>query len=207
MGQPTPDPSTTSPATNPPAQPAGTGEPSKVDPPKEQDKGPAGGKDQILSELAKERDARQALEKKLQAFEPLSKLAAALGVQPDKGKTDVETLTATVGQMREELATERLERMRLEVAAEKGLTPAQGARLVGKTRDELATDADALKALFPGGGQQAAGGTGQPGTPAPDPSQGARGGVNELQALLKAAEEKRDTKEAIRLKTLIANAK
>jgi len=206
MGQPATDPPVNPPAN--PANPAGTtGEPSKQDPPKDTDgKGPAGGKDQILSDLAKERDARQALEKRLAALEPLSKLASALGVQPDKGKTDVETLTATVGQMRDELAAERLERMRLEVAAEKGLTPAQGARLVGKTRDELAADADALKTLFPGGGgQQGGGGTGQPGTPAPDPSQGARGGANELTAALKAAQEKGDTKEAIRLKTLIAH--
>lgn len=38
--------------------------------------------------------------------------------------------------------------LRLEVAAEKGLTPAQAKRLVGSTRDELETDADELLATF-----------------------------------------------------------
>ncbi|WP_405620216.1 hypothetical protein [Streptomyces sp. NBC_00076] len=36
----------------------------------------------------------------------------------------------------------------LEIAAGKGLTPAQAARLQGSTKEELEADADALKALF-----------------------------------------------------------
>ncbi|WP_241844902.1 capsid assembly scaffolding protein Gp46 family protein [Streptomyces silvensis] len=36
----------------------------------------------------------------------------------------------------------------LEIAADKGLTPAQAARLHGSTKEELEADADALKALF-----------------------------------------------------------
>lgn len=36
----------------------------------------------------------------------------------------------------------------LEVAADKGLTPAQAARLQGSTKEELEADADALKSLF-----------------------------------------------------------
>lgn len=39
-------------------------------------------------------------------------------------------------------------RMRLEVAAEKGLTPAQAKRLVGSTREELESDADDLLENF-----------------------------------------------------------
>ncbi|MER7922187.1 DUF4355 domain-containing protein [Streptomyces sp. NPDC096057] len=36
----------------------------------------------------------------------------------------------------------------LEIAADKGLTPAQASRLQGSTKEELEADADALKALF-----------------------------------------------------------
>lgn len=56
----------------------------------------------------------------------------------------------------------------LEIAADKGLTPAQAARLQGSTKEELEADADALKALF-----GTAGGAGQGGTPR---SGGNRGG-------------------------------
>lgn len=38
--------------------------------------------------------------------------------------------------------------MRLEVAAEKGLTPAQAKRLTGSTREDLEADADELLAMF-----------------------------------------------------------
>lgn len=55
----------------------------------------------------------------------------------------------------------------LEVAADKGLTPAQAARLQGSTKEELEADADALKAEF--------GSTGGQGTPVPR-SGGNRGG-------------------------------
>ncbi|MBT2412630.1 DUF4355 domain-containing protein [Streptomyces sp. ISL-12] len=58
----------------------------------------------------------------------------------------------------------------LEVAAEKGLTPAQAARLQGSTKEELEADADALKELF------GSAGNGQGGTTPPPRSGGNRGG-------------------------------
>lgn len=201
MGQPNTDPAPPNDPATPPADPAKQqGDPAA---PPAADKG-AGGKDAVLADLAKERDARQALEKQVAALAPLAELAKALHVKPDQGKTDVQTLTDQIGAMQKDLADERLGRLRLEVAAEKGLTPAQAARLTGGTRDELAADADALKALFPGGPAGQPGPGGQAGTPAPDPTQGARGGANELQALLKTAQEKGNTREVIRLKTQIA---
>jgi hypothetical protein len=158
--------------------------------------------------LAAEREARKALEKQLadqakqfEALAPLKDLAAAIGVKPEQGKTDTETLTAQIATLQKQQAEAELRALRLEVAAEKGLTPAQAARLQGASRDELTADADALKALFPGGTSAT------PGIPAPDPSQGARGGSNELEGLLKAAQEKGNTREAIRLKTAIAASK
>lgn len=192
MGQPNTEPTPVADQT--PTDPATQVEPAKPD-----GKGPAGGERAILADLAKEREARKELQKQVEALKPLQQLAATLGVKPDQGKTDVETLTAQVTAMQQQMRESELRAMRLEVAAEKGLTPAQAARLAGDSREALAKDADDLKALFPG--TPAA--NGQPGTPAPDPSQGARGGANELTALLKAAQDKGDAKESIRLKQLI----
>lgn len=186
--------------------PAPQSEPPVGDPPKDstpapsptppkEDKGPAGGEKAILADLAKERDARKALEAKLTA------MGQALGVEPAKstGKTDVEALAERIAAQEKRAAEAELRAVRLEVAAEKGLTPAQAARLSGSSREDLAKDADELKALFP-----ASNGTG---TPRPDPTQGARSGAGELEAALKAAQAKGDAKESIRIKQLIAAQK
>jgi hypothetical protein len=113
---------------------------------------------------------------RLQQLAPLQKLAEALGAKPDdNGKTDFEALTARLGQHEQELAKERLARFRVEVASEKGLSPAQAKRLNGATREELAADADEILQLFP-----VAAGSGTAGPQAgglrPDRSQGNRGG-------------------------------
>lgn len=204
---PTTDPGATPPTATPPAP---TTEPAKTE---LDGLGEAGKK-----ALAEERAARKELEKQLAALAPLQKqveglaplaeLAKVLGVKAEPGKTDVQTLTDQVAEMQRQMAASELRALRLEVAAEKSLTPAQAARLQGSTRDELAADADALKALFPAAPATTA--TGEPATttttttPAPDPSQGARGGVNELQALLAEAQKNGNVRETIRLKSLIA---
>lgn len=51
--------------------------------------------------------------------------------------------------------------LRLQVAIDKGLTPVQAKRLVGKTREELEADADDLLEAF--GGKKADAGDGEPG--------------------------------------------
>lgn len=183
-------PPTGTPATTPPV--GGTTPPTTTPPADADGLGEAGRK-----ALAEERAARKELEKQLAALTPLKGLADVLGVKPES-KTDVQALTDQVSTMQRELVDERLGRLRLEVAAEKGLTPAQAARLNGATRDELTADADQLRALFP------AQSSGTPGTPAPDPTQGARGGAADLQAAIKAAEQKGDLGESIRLKTQLA---
>lgn len=113
--------------------------------------------------LEAERQARKELERKLAELEPLKQLADLLGGKPSgDAKTDLERLTERMDQYEQQIREERMARWRAEVAAEKGLTPAQAARLQGATREELAADADALLELFAAR------------TPAPDPSQGAR---------------------------------
>ncbi|MEO3922702.1 hypothetical protein ABGB07_02285 [Micromonosporaceae bacterium B7E4] len=185
MTQPVPTPPPGDPAPTPP-EPVPT--PALPGPPKD-DKplGPGGEK-----ALAAEREARKALEKQLADLAPLKQLAGMLGGQPTgDGKTDLDRLTERLSQHETELANERLARWRAEVVAEKGISPALAARLQGATREELAADADALVALIP---------TAKPGTPAPDPSQGSRGGTPpDLDAQIAEAQKKGDVMAVIRL--------
>lgn len=177
----------TEPITDPPAGP--TVEPSAAEPPKD---APAGDKRAILADLARERDKRQELERRVESLAPLQKLAEMLGAGTPEadGKSEVELLSERFAQHERALAEERLARWRAEVAAEKQLPPALSARLQGSTREELVADADALRALLPADG---------PRNPAPDPSQGARAPVD-IDALIREAEANGNIREAIRLK-------
>lgn len=160
---PTPPPGDPAPAPTNPPPPAPA--PAPADP-ADQPLGPAGQK-----ALAAEREARKELEKKLAALSPLQQLADALGggQQQAGGKTEVELLNEKFATYESQLADERQARWRAEVAAAKGLTPQQAARLQGASLEEFTADADALVALFPAA-------PAGPRNPAPDPSQGARGG-------------------------------
>ena len=134
-------------------------------------------------------------------IEALKKLASALGGKPSGDtKTDLERLTERLAEVEKSATEERILRLRLEVATDKGLTPAQAARLVGSTREDLAKDADDLLALFPqqqqANGQQQTGGS-----PRPDPTQGTRGSGDQIDARITEAEQKGDTRLAIALKT------
>ena len=176
---------TTPPAGDPPT-PTTT---PPADPP-EGDKplGPGGEK-----ALAAEREARKALERQIAALAPLQKLAEALGSGTPEaaGKSEVELLNERFAEHEKTVAEERAARWRAEVAHEKGLTPQQAARLQGGTREELTADADALVALFPAA---------KPGTPAPDPSQGSRGGnLPDTDALIREAQAKGDWKTVLTL--------
>lgn len=89
--------------------------------------------------LNQERSARRKAEKEL------GELRSRLQSIEDEGKSEVEKLRGQVAQLTKdaEAATARADRF--EVAAEKGLTPAQARRLVGSTREELEADADAMR--------------------------------------------------------------
>lgn len=66
----------------------------------------------------------------------------------DRDKTELERLTERAEAAERAVAETEVRALRLEVAAEKGLTPAQAKRLVGSTREELEADADELVATF-----------------------------------------------------------
>jgi len=75
--------------------------------------------------------------------------AEKLAAFEDRDKTEAQKLTERA-EAAEKRATDLESRaVRLEVASEKGLTPAQAKRLVGTTREELEADADDLLATFP----------------------------------------------------------
>ncbi len=187
-GDPTPD----QPNSAPPAQPTNQpGDPAAGDKPL----GPGGEK-----ALREERETRKALERQLQEqaakFAPLERLAEALAGDQGKpgGKSEVELLQEKFDRYERDLAAERQARWRVEVAAEKHLPAGLAERLQGATRAELADDADKLAALIPAT-------PAQPGTPRPDPTQGARGAtVNDLDAQIADAEAKGDVRRAIALK-------
>jgi hypothetical protein len=104
--------------------------------------------DRMKADRNAARQELKAVRDQLAKLGPLQKLADALGAKPDDGPTDIEALTARLAKHEEDLAAERALRWRAEVAQEKGLTAAQAKRLVGKTRDELAADADDLLKTF-----------------------------------------------------------
>ena len=190
MTQPAPVP--TQPAGDPPTPtPPPAPAPVPADPSRVEDKplGPGGEK-----ALREEREARKALEKQLAELSPLKQLAEALGGKATgDGKTDMERLTERLSQHETELASERSARYRAEVAASKGLTAQQAARLQGATREELDADADALLALFPAA-------PAGPRNPAPDPSQGSRGAQPpDLEAQIVAAQKAGDFRKVIAL--------
>ncbi|SFO59902.1 hypothetical protein [Amycolatopsis rubida] len=175
------------PTPTPPEPPAG-------DPPKEAAKEEPLGEGGIKA-LQAERDARKALEKKLEGLAPLEKLAAALGATggAEQGKTEIEQITERLANHEKQLAEANEARWRAEVANAKKLTPEQAAELRGSTAEELAAHADRLLALFPTAPASS-------GTPRPDPSQGGQGGAPpNLDALIAEATKKGDIKAVLRL--------
>lgn len=95
----------------------------------------------------------------------------------DRDKSDTDKLQdrVTVAEKRAEEAEARA--LRLEVAAEKGLTLTQAKRLVGSTKDELEADADELLESFgAGAGGANGGGKGSVKPPAGKPKEKLRPG-------------------------------
>ena len=88
----------------------------------------------------------------------------------DEKKTDGEKLTDRLTQAEQRAQEAEVRALRLEVAADKGLTPKQAGRLVGKTKEELEADADDLLEQFPAKTNQS--------PPSTKPSPTARGGTD-----------------------------
>jgi len=96
--------------------------------------------------LAKARKEAAGYRTKVRELEPLASKAKEL---EDAGRTELEKLTARAEQAERERTEIGNRALRLEVAFEKGLTPAQAKRLVGANRDELEADAEEILRDFP----------------------------------------------------------
>lgn len=92
--------------------------------------------------LDAERRARSAAEKRAKEAE------AKVKEFEDKDKSESERNAEARAAAEKERDEARSEALRLTVAFEKGLTPAQAKRLTGSTREELEADADELLDLF-----------------------------------------------------------
>lgn len=95
--------------------------------------------------LNKKNSENANLRKRLAELEPLAAKAKEL---EDAGKSESERLTERASSAEERANAAEQKALRLEVAMEKGLTPAQARRLVGATKEELEEDADDLLASF-----------------------------------------------------------
>ena len=102
-------------------------------------------------------DARRAAEARLAEIEAAQKTAT------EKQLADEKRWQELAEARERELKTERLSRLRLEVATKKGLPIELAARLQGDTAGEIEADADALLKLVP----KAPEGRGGPGVPPP----------------------------------------
>jgi chromosome segregation ATPase len=102
--------------------------------------------DALRKQLEKARREAASYRTKVRELEPLASKAKEL---EDAGRSDLEKLTARAEQAERERAEATARALRLDVAFEKGLTPAQAKRLVGNSREELEADADEILRDFP----------------------------------------------------------
>lgn len=100
-------------------------------------------------DLAAEVAKWKAMSRKHEADAKAGKAAAAkLKEIEDAGKSEIEKAQAKITESEQKAAAAEARALRLEIAAEKGLTPAQAKRLVGTTKEELEADADELLSTF-----------------------------------------------------------
>lgn len=121
------------------------------------------------AKIAKANSEARGLRERLKELEAK---AAKLDELEDAKKDEVTKLTEKVAAAEAKVQEAELRSLRLEVAAEKGLTAKQAARLVGTTREELEADAGELLDTFKSSDDD----DGKDRRPAGRPTQKLRGG-------------------------------
>jgi chromosome segregation ATPase len=101
--------------------------------------------ERAAAKIKKANDEARSLRQRLKELEPLAQEAER---KREADKTEAERTAQHVAALEARAQEAEARAARLEVAAEKGLTPAQAKRLVGTTREELEADADELLATF-----------------------------------------------------------
>jgi hypothetical protein len=136
--------------------------------------------------------ALQAERKKASELEKeLARYRKAEQEKADAEKSEIQKATEAREAAEKRAAASEQRLLRLEIAAEKGLTPAQAKRLNGATREELEADADEILVDFPAAAKV--------GTPRPDPSQGARGAGPTIDSRIAEAQKAGDWRTVISL--------
>lgn len=102
--------------------------------------------DRAKAKIHKANNEAKKLRDRLKELEPLAAKAKEL---EDADKTETERLTERASAAEKRALEAEVRVLRMEVAAEKGLTPAQAKRLVGSSKEELEEDADDLLTTFP----------------------------------------------------------
>lgn len=101
--------------------------------------------EKIKAALKKANAEAAKFRKEAKANEAAAKRVAEL---ENANKSEAEKLADKAAAAEERASTAELKALRLEIAHDKGLTPAQAKRLVGATREELEADADDLMETF-----------------------------------------------------------
>lgn len=122
--------------------------------------------DRAKAKIAKANSEAANLRKRLKELEPLALKAKEL---EDASKSESEKLTERLTAAEKRAQEAELRALRVEVAAEHGLTPAQARRLVGTTKEELDADAAELLETF---------GSRKPGAPSSRPRERLAGGTD-----------------------------
>lgn len=115
--------------------------PTEPEQPDEESFDPAKARDKIRKANQEAANLRRRL-KEAEAAE------AKLREIEDASKSDIDKATERATQAEQRATAAERRALVLEVAADKGLTPAQAKRLVGDTREDLEADADELLATF-----------------------------------------------------------
>lgn len=111
---------------------------------------PAGAEDKTFTQAELDRIVADRVKRAKPAdYDDLRRKAGEFDKLADANKSDLEKLTARAEQAERERGEVTARALRLEVAFEKGLTPAQAKRLVGNDKAELEADADEILRDFP----------------------------------------------------------
>lgn len=135
---------------------------------------PAKGGDKTFTQQDLERELDKRLKRERAKYADYDELKAK-AEQFDKAGEQGKDTGEKLAQLQKDLDEERNKRLKAEVAASKGLTPAQAKRLSGTTQEELEADADDLLEAFPAPSNDEEG-TKRPRPPSSRPKPDLRGG-------------------------------
>lgn len=132
------------------------------------------------AKIAKANQEAASLRKRAkEAEDKANALEARLNELEGKDKSEIEKLTAKLAEYERKAQEAEQRALRAEVAASKGLTPAQAKRLVGSTLEELEADADELLESFKP--QEGSDDGGNPPPTSGRPAENLRGGTDPTQ--------------------------